>query len=291
MDLLWSLFAAPFAEYGFMRRALVACLALAMGCGPIGVFLILRRMSLVGDAMSHAVLPGAAIAFLLFGFSLPAMTIGGFVVGLAVALLAGSVTRLTPQREDTSFAALFLVSLALGVMLVSAAGTSVDLMHVLFGAILAVDDPALMLVAGIASTSLLLLAAIYRGLVIECVDPGFLRAVRGGGARYHFLFLLLVVLNRVAGFQSLGTLMAVGLMMLPAASARFWTQEIGRMVLFSTVVAFACGYAGLLLSYHLSLPSGPAVILTAGLVYALSVLLGPHGGLLPARLRSRHYQR
>ena len=132
----YELLLLPFIEYGFMRRALVACFGLAIGCGPIGVFLILRRMSLVGDAMSHAVLPGAAIAFLMFGFSLTAMTIGGFLVGLAVALLAGSVTRLTPLREDASFAALFLISLALGVTLVSSQGSSVDLMHLLFGAIL-----------------------------------------------------------------------------------------------------------------------------------------------------------
>ena len=291
MYLPYELLLQPFVDYGFMRRALVAIFGLAIGCGPIGVFLILRRMSLVGDAMSHAVLPGAAIAFLLFGFSLTAMTIGGFLVGLAVALCAGTITRLTPQREDASFAALFLISLALGVMLVSWQGTSVDLMHVLFGAILAVDNPALILVAGIATVSVITLAAIFRALVIECVDPGFLRAVHGGGARYHLLFLVLVVLNLVAGFQSLGTLMTVGLMMLPAASARFWTSEIGPMLLFSAAGAFVSGYIGLLVSYHVNLPSGPAIILTAGLMYILSVVFGRNGGLVRTYLRAPHFQR
>jgi zinc/manganese transport system permease protein len=287
----YELLLQPFIDFGFMRRALVACFGLAIGCGPIGVFLILRRMSLVGDAMSHAVLPGAAIAFLMFGFSLTAMTIGGFIVGLAVALLAGTVTRLTPLREDASFAALFLISLALGVMLVSWHGTSVDLMHVLFGAILAVDNPALILIACIASVSVLTLAAIFRALVIECLDPGFLRAVQGHGARYHFLFLVLVVLNLVAGFQSLGTLMTVGLMMLPAASARFWTSDIGPMLVFSATGAFVSGYAGLLISYHANLPSGPAIILTAGVLYIVSVVFGRNGGLLSNYLRAPHYQR
>lgn len=287
----YELLLLPFVEYGFMRRALVACFGLALGCGPIGVFLILRRMSLVGDAMSHAVLPGAAIAFLLFGYSLAAMTIGGFLVGLAVALAAGSVTRLTPLREDASFAALFLISLALGVMLVSWQGSSVDLMHLLFGAILAVDNASLILVASIASFSALTLAVIFRALVIECLDPGFLRSVQGGGARYHFLFLVLVVLNLVAGFQSLGTLMTVGLMMLPAASARFWTAGIGPMLVFSVVGAFACGYAGLLVSYHANVPSGPSIILTAGVLYVLSVAFGRHGGLIATYLRAPHYQR
>jgi zinc/manganese transport system permease protein len=287
----YELLLLPFIEYGFMRRALVACFGLAIGCGPIGVFLILRRMSLVGDAMSHAVLPGAAIAFLMFGFSLTAMTIGGFLVGLAVALLAGSVTRLTPLREDASFAALFLISLALGVTLISSQGSSVDLMHLLFGAILAVDNPALLLIASIASVSVLTLAVIFRALVIECLDPAFLRSVRGGGARYHFLFLVLVVLNLVAGCQSLGTLMTVGLMMLPAASARFWTAGIGPMLVFSACAAFACGYVGLLVSYHANLPSGPSIILTAGALYVFSVAFGRHGGLVSNYLRAPHVQR
>jgi hypothetical protein len=155
---LHDLFLAPFADFAFMRRALVATLALALGCGPVGVVLVLRRMSLVGDSMSHAVLPGAAVGFLVSGLSLPAMSVGGFVAGMAVALLAGVVTRYTGQREDASFAAFYLISLAAGVVLVSARGSSVDLMHVLFGTVLAVDDGALILVAAITTLTLLVLA-------------------------------------------------------------------------------------------------------------------------------------
>jgi zinc/manganese transport system permease protein len=116
---LYGFAIAPLVEFGFMRRALVGCLALAFGCGPIGTFLVIRRMSLMGDALSHAVLPGAAIGFLLGGLSMPAMSLGGIAAGLSVALLSGIVTRLTPLREDASFAAFYLISLALGVLLVS----------------------------------------------------------------------------------------------------------------------------------------------------------------------------
>src|SRR6201996_1326624 len=119
-----------------MRRALVACLALSIGSGPIGVLLMLRRMSLVGDAMSHAILPGAAVGFLVSGLSLPAMGLGGMVAGLAVALLSGFVSRTTVLKEDASFASFYLASLAAGVLLVSLRGSSVDLLHVLFGTIL-----------------------------------------------------------------------------------------------------------------------------------------------------------
>ena len=217
---LTMLLVEPFAEYGFMRRALIATFAVALGSAPIGTLLVLRRMSLVGDAMAHALLPGAALGFMLAGFSLWAMSLGGFVAALSVALAAGWVTRTTAQREDASFAAFYLIALALGVLLVSTHGSSVDLMHVLFGSILAVDDAALLLMAAAASVTLLALAAVYRPLVVECLDPGFLRSVGGRGSWVHILFLMLVVANLVAGFQALGTLMAVGLMMLPATAAR-----------------------------------------------------------------------
>jgi zinc/manganese transport system permease protein len=171
-----DLLTQPFVEFSFMRRALVGCLALSLGAPPIGVFLMLS-MSLMGDAMSHAILPGAAIGFLIAGLSLPAMSLGGFVAGIAVALDAGLAARSTVLREDASMAAFYLVSLALGVLIISVKGSNVDLLHVLFGTVLALDDAALILVAAIATVSLATLAIIYRPLVLECFDPQFLRSV------------------------------------------------------------------------------------------------------------------
>ncbi len=279
---------APFADYAFMRRALVGCLALALGGGPIGVLLMLRRMSLMADAMSHAILPGAAVGFLWAGLALPVMGLGGFVAGLLVALLAGGVSRLTPLREDASFAAFYLISLAGGVLLVSLRGSNVDLLHVLFGTILAVDNASLVLMAAVATLSLVGLAVLYRPLVVECFDPGFLRSVGGQGWVAHSAFLVLVVLNLVAGFQALGTLMAVGLMMLPAAAARFWAQDLWALVAVAVVIGMVSGYLGLLLSFHGNLPSGPAIVLTAGVAYGVSVLIGPRGSLRTRWWPGRH---
>jgi zinc/manganese transport system permease protein len=276
----YSIFIAPFIDYGFMRRALVACFALGVGAAPIGVLLVLRRMSLMGDAMSHAVLPGAAIGFLVAGgLSLPAMGLGGLVAGLGVALLSGLATRTTVLKEDANFASFYLTSLALGVLIVSLRGSNVDLLHVLFGTILAVDAPSLYFVAGIASFTVVVLALIYRPLVTECFDPGFLRAVGGRGSLHHFIFLFLVVLNLVAGFQALGTLMAVGLMMLPAAIARLWTQSLPAMFIVAAFSAIASGYLGLVASFHYGFASGPAIILAAGVLYAVSLLIHPAGAL------------
>jgi len=281
---------APFAEFEFMRRALVGVIAIALGAGPVGVFLMLRRMSLTGDAMAHAILPGAAVGYLVAGLSLPAMTIGGLVAGVVVAMLSGLVARATALKEDASLAAFYLLSLALGVVIVSLRGSNVDLLHVLFGTVLALDDAALLLLASIATVTLVTLALVYRALVLECVDPVFLRSVSRAGTPTHHIFLGLVVLNLVSAFQALGTLLAVGLMMLPAAASRFWSADITMMTGIATAIGIASGFIGLLLSFHAELPAGPAVILTAGGVYLASILLGRQGGLLWLAWPGKHLE-
>ncbi|MCU0901987.1 MAG: metal ABC transporter permease [Cypionkella sp.] len=276
----------PFTEFVFMQRALLGCIAISLGATPVGLFLMLRRMSLTGDAMAHAILPGAAVGFLISGLSLGAMTIGGIVAGLLVAVLTGLVARATALREDASMAAFYLISLALGVLLVSLRGSNVDLMHVLFGTVLALNDDALILLCFITTGTLVTLALIFRPLVLECADPRFLRSVSGWSGPVHFLFLALVVVNLVAGFQALGTLMAVGIMILPAAAARFWSESIGGMLLAAAVTAIVASFIGLLASYHAGLPSGPAIILCAGLIYLVSLGFGPVGSLA-----ARHWPR
>jgi zinc/manganese transport system permease protein len=286
---LYAVLIDPFIQYQFMRRALITCLALSLGCGPVGIFLVLRRMSLMGDAMSHAILPGAALGFLIAGYSIWAMSAAGLIVGLAVAILAGAVSRVTILREDASLAGFYLISLALGVLIVSKKGSNVDLLHVLFGTVLAVDNASLVLVASIASVTLIALALIYRPLVVECFDPGFLRAQGGGGSLYHIIFLVLVVLNLIAGFQALGTLMAVGLMMVPAAAARLWAVEVWTLSLIAVAIGMTSGLAGLLVSYHFNLPSGPAIVLAAGILYLASIVLGSRGGLMKRYFPQPHY--
>jgi zinc/manganese transport system permease protein len=287
---LHDLFIAPFAEFAFMRRALVGSLALAIAGPPLGVFLILRRMALTGDAMAHAILPGAALGYLAAGLSLGPMTIGGLVAGLIVAVGSGVVARTTSLREDASLAAFYLISLALGVTIVSLRGSNIDLLHVLFGSVLALDDATLILLAAIASVTLIALAALYRPLVLETIDAGFLASVSRSGGVVQILFLVLVVLNLVGGFQALGTLLAVGMMMLPAASARLITDDMTLMIAAASVLGMLAGYAGLIVSFHAGLPSGPLIILIAGLIYLLALIFGPAGGLLRRLKPGRHLE-
>jgi len=277
----------PFIEFGFLRRALVGGLALALSAPALGVFLMLRRMSLTADVLAHGMLPGVALGFILAGLSVPALAAGGMAAGLLVVLGAGALSRATGGREDASLTALYLVALAVGVSLLSWRGSAVELTQALFGSVLGVDDTALLLMAGTASLTWLFLAFAWRPLVLECFDPAFGQAVGARGGLWHLGLLAMVVLNLVAAFSALGTLMAVGVMMLPAIAARHWAMQVGGMVYAAIGIAVLAVVVGLVSSYWADLPAGPAIVLAAGGLWAASLLLGPYDGLR-ARLRRRH---
>ena len=238
--------------------------------------------------------PGVALSFLFFGLDLWPMALGGLVASLVVALLAGLVSRATPLKEDASLAGFYLISLASGVLIVSLRGSNIDLLHILFGSLLAVDDRSMLLIAGAATLTLLAFAVIYRPLVVECFDPGFLKVAGGGGraggpgAVAHLVFLVLVVVNLVAGMQALGTLMSVGLLLLPSAAARLWAGSVGTLMLTSSGIALSASMLGLVLSYHLNLPSGPAIVLVAGGFYVVSLAAGRRGGIIRRYLPRPH---
>ena len=280
---MFELLIEPFTQYLFMKRALVACIALSFGCTGVGVILVLRRMSLMGDALSHSALPGVAIGYAIAGLSLPAMSLGGFIAGLTVALLAGATSRSTLLKEDATFVGFYLVALALGVVIISLKGTKVDLMHILLGSILAINSMSLLLVSSVATVSLVILALIYRPLILECFDSGFMHSINGRGSFYHLIFVLLVVANMVAALHAMGTLMALGLMMLPALGARFWGREIPSLLGISCLISLISSYLGLVLSYHMGWPSGASIVLCAGMIYLLSMTFGRFGTLLKAQ--------
>jgi zinc/manganese transport system permease protein len=284
-------FLAPLRDEA-VRHSLAAVLALALGAGPIGVFLMLRRMSLVGDAMSHAILPGVAVGFLIGGLSVFAMTAGGLVAGLVIALLSGAISRATALQEDASLAVFLLVSLALGIVIVLANGMDIEkLMEFLFGEAEArMNADKLAVIVANATVSLLVLALIYRPLVIDCVDPLFLRTVSRAGSAAHLGFLALLVLNLISAFHAFGTLLGAAIMIIPAATARFFTRDITRLVVIAVACALVAGWSGLLIAYYLNVPSGPAVTLAAGALYVLAMTFGPVGGLAVRALPRRHLE-
>ena len=289
--MLSQIFSEPVSDPA-VRHSMAAVLALALSAGPVGVCLMLRRMSLVGDAMSHAILPGVALGFLAVGLNVFAMTMGGLVAGLVIALLAGAVSRATALQEDASLAVFLLVSLAFGVVIVTANGIDVEqLMEFLFGETAAkMNVDKLLVIAVNATISVVALALIYRPLVLDCVDPGFLRSVSRAGGIAHLTFLALLVLNLINAFHALGTLLGIAIIIIPATIARFWTRDISVMIVLAMASALLSGWVGLLFAFHAGIPSGPAVTLVAGVLYVASVLFGRVGGLVWRALPSHHLE-
>jgi zinc/manganese transport system permease protein len=216
------------------------------------------------------------------------MTLGGMIAGITVVLFSALVSRLTTATEEASLAAFYLISLALGVLIITASGSQLDLLHILFGSALSLDGAALHFLVAISTLTWCTLALIYRPLILECVDRPFLQSVSGLSPYVHFTFLILVVLNLVAGFNALGTLMSVGMMILPAAIAKYWFKRLDSMLLAAIILGSAASYLGLLMSFALGWSTGPTIVLVLGIGYLLSTILGAQDGLVKRWVRPRH---
>ncbi len=265
-------------DYAFMKRALIATSVLSFSVAPVGAFLVLRRLSLAGEAIAHAIVPGIVIAFVAAGLSVYSMITGGLIAGVGVALLTSIIARSTIIREDASLASLYLVALALGIFILSASGSAVPLQSFLFGSILGIDNETLALIGVTATITLISFALILRPLVLNTLDPIYFESQVKNPRLVELCFMFLVVLNLLGAFKALGTLMAVGLMILPATAARYWVSTITSYLLITFVFALLSCWAGLIISFYVpGVPSGPAIVLVAGGIYALSLIFGPQG--------------
>ncbi len=274
-------------DYAFMKRALVATSVLSFSVAPVGAFLVLRRLSLAGEAMAHAIVPGIVIAFVVAGLSVASMIVGGLVAGVSVAALTTVLARMTIIREDASLASLYLIALALGIFILSAAGSAVPLKSFLFGSILGIDDETLILIGVTATITLISFAIILRPLIASTIDPVFYESQTQRPGLVGQWFMFLVVLNLLGAFKALGTLMAVGLMILPATAARYWVSTITSYLVLTFVFALISSWAGLIISYYApEVPSGPAIVLVAGIIFIVSLLIGPQGLRLTSQVRS-----
>ncbi|MEM6888113.1 MAG: metal ABC transporter permease [Pseudomonadota bacterium] len=274
---MFELFAEMWS-FAFMRRAFVATTVLSTSVAPVGAFLVLRRLSLAGEAMAHAITPGVVIGYVIAGLSVFSLLIGGLIAGVGVAVLTALLARKTILRSDASLASLYLIALAAGIFILSAAGSAVPLKSFLFGSILGIDDPSMILVGGVATVTVVSFALLLRPLIISTCDPVFFEAQFKRPWLVEQAFMLLLVLNLLAAFKTLGTLMAVGLMILPATSARYWSSTITGQLGLTFLFALTSCWVGLTLSYLFpETPSGPAIVLTAGGAFVLSAVFGPHG--------------
>jgi len=264
--------------YDFMKRAVVATSVLSVSIAPVGAFLVLRRLSLAGEAMAHAIVPGIVIAFVAFGLSVMSMITGGMIAGVLVALGTSLLARRTLIREDASLASLYLIALALGIFILSAAGSAIPLKSFLFGSALGIGDDTLVLIGLTATITLISFAIILRPLIAATFDPLFFESQSSHSDLVHQWFMFLLVLNLLAAFKSLGTLMAVGLMILPATAARYWVSTVTHYLILTFGFALLSCWVGLILSFYLSdVPTGPAIVLVAGGLFFFSLIFAPLG--------------
>ena len=272
-------------DYAFMIRALAATTAMSFAIAPVGAFLVLRRLSLAGEAMAHAIVPGIVIAFVVAGLSVVSMVVGGLAAGIAVAALTSLLARMTIIREDASLASLYLIALALGIFILSAAGSAVPLKSFLFGSILGIDNETLVLIGATTTVTLVSFAVILRPLITHTIDPVFHESQTKYPGLVTQWFMFLVVLNLLGAFKALGTLMAVGLMILPATAARYWTSTITSYLATTFAFALLSCWTGLIVSFYLpDVPSGPAIVLVAAVFFFVSLIFAPQGFHATARL-------
>lgn len=267
-----QIFLDPFFEFDFLREAFVACLFISFSSVPLGLFMSYRRLSLTGDSLSHAILPGIALGFWFYGLSLPALTIGGFLAGFLIVLVSNWSSQVSILKEDSMTAVIYLLALALGVFLVSIKGSTVDLSHFLFGNILAIDFESLLYLGFSTLFILIIIFIIYEPLKIMTVDFQFARFLKIKTNVIHVLFMTLIVLNLVISFRILGSLLSVGALIIPSITSRLFFQKFSTQVLGGLLISLLACVSGLLLSFHFNWPSGPTLILSMGFFFILGLL-------------------
>ncbi len=255
---------APFAQNEFMLRALAGGLLVSLSCAVVGSFVVLRGLAFIGDALSHGVLPGVAVALL---FGLPGM-VGAAAGSLAMIAGIGYVTKRSSLSSDTAIGLLFVGMLALGVVIVSRSTSfSGDLVHILFGEVLGISwaDVAGQALAALAVSSAALLCR--RPFLLLCFSPEQADVSGFPSKRYHSIMLLMIALTVVVSFKTVGTLLVFGLLIAPAASASLYSRKVGSMMLLAWAFGALSVYLGLLASYHLNIAGGAAIALAATLLF------------------------
>lgn len=270
---MWSLFIEPFVEFEFLRRALFESVILSMSFAVIGLVLVTRRLSLIGDTLSHAMLPGVVIAFLLAGPGFGALFLGGWITGFLLLAAAAWLSRRRAIEGDAVLALFAVFSVAVGIVIASRTRTTTEILHLLFGNILSIDGELLTVSALIGAATWSFFLVGYRSYFSALVDPEFFRSLKGPGVLGLAVLLALFAANLTVGFAGLGAMMTVGLLIVPSLVGRQWGGSPLAMVAASAAFATVVSAIGVLVSFHAEVPSGPAIVAVACLGLFISPLL------------------
>ena len=282
-----NFFTEPF-HYDFMQRALAACLLIGFTNGFLGTFVILRRLTLMAEALSHSLLPGLVVAVMIFGVSAGGMLVGGLFAALFVAVGGHLIASSSRVKSETAIAALYIIAFAVGITLLKFTHVRVSLEHFLFGNILGIGNDDLWVSYAICGITLLCLIALGRPLLILMFESSVAKTQGVPAGRLSMLLVVLIVLSMVASLQAVGVLLSLGLLILPAATMYLLTDSFGKMCWGGASIGMFGAVAGLLLSYYANVPSGPAIVFVLGLLFAGAYLFSPKYGILARSLRRRH---
>ena len=258
-------------EYHFLQNALITAIVIGVVSGAVGCFIILRSMSLMGDAISHAVLPGVALSFML-GIN---FFIGAIVFGLLASFIITFIKENSVIKGDTAIGITFSSFLALGVILIGLANSSTDLFHILFGNILAVQDSDMWLTLGVSGLVLLLIGLFFKGLLLTSFDPVLAKTMGINVNFYHYLLMGMLTLVSVTAMQSVGTILIVAMLITPAATAYLFTSSLKSMMLLASTLGALTSVLGLFLGYSFNIAAGSSIVLTSTIIFLVSFFLSP----------------
>lgn len=263
-------------NYQFLQYALVTSMLVGLASGVIGSFIILRGMSLMGDAISHAVLPGVAISY-MFGFS---YIFGATAFGMLTAAVSGFVTQRSRLKNDTAIGIVFSSFFALGIILISYAQSATDLYHILFGNVLAVRESDLLLTALVSGIVLIFVFFFYKELKITSFDPTMAKAYGLNTSLIHYLLMFFLTLVAVVSLQTVGTILVIAMLITPAATAYLLTNHLLKMIITAAGIGMFSAVVGVFFSYSYNWPSGATIVLACTAFFILAFLFSPTKGIL-----------
>ena len=268
-------------EFHFLQNALVTAVVIGVVSGAVGCFIILRGMSLMGDAISHAVLPGVAISYIL-GIN---FFVGAIIFGLLSSIIITFIKNNSIIKGDTAIGITFSSFLALGVILIGVANSSTDLFHILFGNILAVQDIDKWLTIGVSIAVLVVIVLFFKELLITSFDPLMAKAIGMKVNFYHYLLMVLLTLVSVTAMQSVGTILIVAMLITPAATAYLYTNSLRKMIILSSSLGAVSSVLGLFIGYSFNIAVGSSIVITSAIIFAISFLVSPKQNFIKKKVK------
>jgi len=285
---LFSKYLLEPVQYEFIQRALIASVTIGISCGLIGTYIMLRRMSLIGDALAHAVLPGVVVSFMVAGKSEVALFIGAVVSGILTVLLIGFVNRNSKIKEDTSIGIIFTGAFALGILLVSQLKqVHIDLSSYLFGDVLGVSTGDITLSMIIMVVIIFCIVLFYKQLLLTSFDPTMAMTIGISTTLVHYMLMTLLSMSIVAGLQSVGVILIIAMLITPPATAYLLSNNLKKILLLSAMFGTISAITGLYLSYHFNFASGASIVLVAVALFMLAFLFSPKEGVVTKLIRRR----